>query len=140
MMGKNVHPLYEQAHQFFLSLPATMTLNQKRKVLRNEFPSVSNEAICNWVRKWKIETLHAEEPQTAAYELYVTLPTSLNTKQKREVIYKEFPNIEQSIIQCWTRKWIGYKDGRSPEYHQTYELFLSFTFRDECNRKTPIPS
>lgn len=125
MKGKNVHPLYEQVHQFFLSLPATMTLNQKRKVLRNEFPSVSNEAICNWVRKWKIETLHAEEPQTAAYKLYVTLPTSLNTKQKREVIYKEFSHIERSIIQHWIRKWIGHKDGRSAEYHQVHKLFLS---------------
>ena len=49
------HPDYERTHKFFLSLPADMNLNEKRKFLREKMPHVNRRTINKWVRKWQSE-------------------------------------------------------------------------------------
>ena len=53
MMGKNRHPQWQSAHDFFLSLPADMDLFEKRKCLSDNFPSISLRVAYNWVHKWQ---------------------------------------------------------------------------------------
>ena len=43
---------YVPAHEFFLSLPADMSLKEKRKLLYAKFPNVKKRRIQHWVSKW----------------------------------------------------------------------------------------
>ena len=56
------HPDCERTHKFFLSLPADMNLNEKRKFLREKMPHVNRGTIYRWVRKWQSE-LEATQQQ-----------------------------------------------------------------------------
>ena len=50
--GKMVHPEYDSAHKYFLSLPSDMPLKEKRKHFYRKFPKVSQTTRKRWVRKW----------------------------------------------------------------------------------------
>ena len=55
MKGKpanNRSPEFAPAHDFFLSLPADMSLKEKRKMLYAKFPNVFKDKIAYWVRLW----------------------------------------------------------------------------------------
>ena len=45
-------PVYNPAHKLFVSLPADMSLTEKRKRLYEAFPEVHKRTICDWVQKW----------------------------------------------------------------------------------------
>ena len=46
-------PEYVPAHEFFLSLPTDMPLQEKRKSLYGKFPNVRKRTIRRWISKWK---------------------------------------------------------------------------------------
>lgn len=43
---------HNKVHAVYIELPSTLSLNQKRKILRDHFPSISSDTIYEWVRKW----------------------------------------------------------------------------------------
>ena len=49
----NASPYREPAHQFFLSLPESMPLSEKRKILREQFPNIANYNIHRWTSRWQ---------------------------------------------------------------------------------------
>ena len=53
--AKNRGSNYEPAHTLFCSLPKTVPLSEKRKILRERFPDVSHHRIWNWVKQWESE-------------------------------------------------------------------------------------
>ena len=50
---KKRKPCYFDAHEMFLSLPESMSLADKRKILREQFSDVSRKCIERWVREWQ---------------------------------------------------------------------------------------
>jgi group I intron endonuclease len=46
---------YEDAYTFFLSLPSNMNIDQKRLLLRKEFPDTKNDTMNKRLRKWQTE-------------------------------------------------------------------------------------
>ena len=55
--GKNRHPEYSNAHDFYLSLPSEMELLEKRQRLREYLPIISRSTIWAWTKQW-----HSESP------------------------------------------------------------------------------
>ena len=51
----NARPDHVPARNFFFALPSDMSLKEKRKRLKNEFPTVSRTSIWCWVREWHQE-------------------------------------------------------------------------------------
>ncbi|MDE0681599.1 MAG: NUMOD3 domain-containing DNA-binding protein [Candidatus Poribacteria bacterium] len=49
------HPDYSDANDLFLSLPAEMSLSEKRCLLYEQFPNVKRDTIRSWIRKWQTE-------------------------------------------------------------------------------------
>ena len=49
------NPYHIPAKQFYLSLPPSMDVSDKRKYVREKFPQVLQETIWKWVRKWESE-------------------------------------------------------------------------------------
>ena len=51
--GKQQHPQKSNIHAYFLTLPSTLSLSEKRKKLREKYPNVvSNTTICKWTKSW----------------------------------------------------------------------------------------
>ena len=49
------HPDHISSRNFFFSLPLNMSLKEKRKRLKNKFPTVLKTTRCRWVKKWHQE-------------------------------------------------------------------------------------
>lgn len=47
------HPDYSDVNDLFLSLPAEMSLSEKRRLLYEQFPNVKRDTIRSWIRKWQ---------------------------------------------------------------------------------------
>ena len=48
----NRSPYYDDAHQFFYSLTKSLPLSEKRKKLRERFPTVKRDTMNKWTRQW----------------------------------------------------------------------------------------
>ena len=138
---KKVEPI----RQLFYSLPFDMPLREKRKHLYDAFPDAKRETIQNWVLRWlRLPCLPNGEPnplydisdtttlpeKEPAREFFFFLPSDMNIKEKRQSLYTKFPNVKQSTIAEWIRKWTNYKpceegSRHSAEFHQAHEKFLS---------------
>ena len=55
--GRNAHPLRRAAHQFFLSLPASLSKTEKNKRLYNRFPNIPRYLIQRWTRRWRSDSV-----------------------------------------------------------------------------------
>ena len=53
--GKSTHPFHPVAHQFFLSLPASLSKTEKNKRLYDQFPNIPRRSIQRWTCKWQSE-------------------------------------------------------------------------------------
>lgn len=53
--GKSTHPIRPVAHQFFLSLPASLPKTEKNKRLYDQFPNICRGTIQRWTRRWQSE-------------------------------------------------------------------------------------
>ena len=56
-LGKSLSPDKEPAREFFFSLPAEMSLREKRRSLHNEFPQRGRSTLDKWVRQWEDEKI-----------------------------------------------------------------------------------
>ena len=53
------HPNRDDAHRLYVSLPKTMSLAEKRKILRDTFPIVHKATVWLWVHNWSREDSEA---------------------------------------------------------------------------------
>ena len=115
----------------YFSLSTSLTLMEKRKMIYEEFAGhLHQEVMKRWIRAWESEVIHAIPPKEKVYELFFSLPPDMSIKEKREKLYSAFPNLKNSTISEWIRKWTNYKpykegSRRSAEYHQVNDLYLS---------------
>ena len=120
-------PDYTEMHNFFLSLPTDMYYSMKVRLLREQFPDVSNSTVYFRVRQWigvKSKKQHPDRPEV--YQFFLTLPSDMPLPKKRHLLQKEFPNIRKYLISRWLNKWSGTKTGkRHPDYSEANNLFLS---------------
>ena len=121
-------PDYTEMHDFFLSLPPDMYYSLKVRLLREQFPDVSNSTVYFRVRKWtgiKAKKQHPNRPDV--HKFFLSLPTGIPLPQKRHLLHKEFPNISRKLINRWLNKWSGTQTLiRHPDKVPTRELFSSF--------------
>ena len=68
-----------------------------------------------------------------AKEFYLTLDSNLPIKEKRKILYKQFPDVHQVAVCQWIREWhkeligdpLTLKRGRKLEYNPARALFFS---------------
>ena len=145
----NISPKYIPARDYFHSLPPDMPMKEKRSHLRSKFPNLTPKCVERWTLKWirsphletggdnphynpnhtgsDTQSLPEKEP---AREFFFSLPSDMDIKEKRQSLYTKFPNVKQSTIAEWIRKWTNYKPYReesrhSAEYHRVHDLYLS---------------
>ena len=46
------HPDYMHGYEYFLSIPPSMSLQEKRKLLYTTFPHINKRTIRGWIEKW----------------------------------------------------------------------------------------
>ena len=125
--------LNESMRKRYFSLSASLTLIEKRKIIRKEFSGHRHPEVINrWVRDWESDVDHALPPKDKAHNLFFSLPSDMSIKEKRERLYTAFPTVKKSTIDTWIRKWTNYKpykegSRRSAEYHQVNDLYLSLS-------------
>ena len=105
--GTPVHPKYTDVHQYFLSLPPEMSLENKRSQCYAKFPNVRLSTIYQWVQKWSPDNdAHKKkERREKARSLILSMPNNLDFKEKQEILRKQLPEASYESIRRWTRKW-----------------------------------
>ena len=93
-MWNDRRPPKHLAKEFYFSLPETLSLSEKRKLLLEEFSHLAHEAnIRSWVREWsgiKSEPLkHPKHYDVKNY--FFSLPSEMNLIVKREKCYAKIP-------------------------------------------------
>ena len=104
----NRHPDYNQMYSYFFSLSPEMSLTEKRRLMYNKFPHISVKAIRRWTARWmpnaKSEKLKYKEK---AYELFMSLPSTLTEKEKRKILRDKMQYVPRRTIHRWVRKWVS---------------------------------
>ena len=120
--------LNESMHKRYFSLSASLTLIEKRKIIRKEFFGHRHPEVINrWIRDWESDVDHALPPKDKARKLFFSLPSDMSIKEKREKLYSAFPKLKKSTIAEWIRKWANSSTPKTrPEYHDVYKYYLSF--------------
>ncbi|MCG8626806.1 MAG: hypothetical protein MJE68_32990, partial [Proteobacteria bacterium] len=99
-------PTYTASRTLFFSLPKTMSISEKRKVLYDKFPNTNKETIRHRIRKWSNTITPNRHPEyDDVYQFYFSLPQSMELKEKRHQLCDNYPHIRRSTICEWTRKW-----------------------------------
>ena len=49
------HPERENAREIFFNMPRDLTIEEKRKFLREKMPNVNRRTICYWSHQWQSE-------------------------------------------------------------------------------------
>ena len=128
---KSLPRIKEEAYKYYCSLPTSLTLKEKLKMLQDKYSETYNpKTIERWARKWKSEISHEPAPHEKGFEIYTSLSNKLTLTEKRTILYDAFPTVKKPTIDTWIRKWTNYKPYKegsrhSAEYHQTRELLLS---------------
>ena len=102
----NRSPFYTPVHNLFISLPPNMSVSEKRETLRKEFPDVHRKRINQWVRDWSGIKQPTQRPESSdAYNLYLSLPKSMDLSEKRSQLRKQYPEVSRQTIWYWVNKW-----------------------------------
>lgn len=118
----------KEAYQTFISLPTSLILQEKIKLLKDQYSTdVDGHTITRWVRKWESETSHALLPKETAHNLYLSFPSSMALTEKLEILYREVPNAHRGTIQRWVKKWseITFPLNTRPEFPEVHRYYLS---------------
>ena len=100
------HPDYQDAHNYFLSLPANMSLPEKRLLLQKEFPNVKKFTMNKWIRQWSgTKTLKRHPAHSDAYNFYLSLPADMLLSEKRRLLRERFPDVKNCTRWKWVRQW-----------------------------------
>ena len=99
-------PTYTASRTLFLSLPKTMSISEKRRILFDEFPNTQKDTMRHRIRKWSNTITPNRHPEyDDVYQFYFSLPQSMKLKEKRHQLCENYPHIRKSTICEWTRKW-----------------------------------
>lgn len=103
----NKLPEYAPAHAFFFSLDVTIHLPEKRKLLYSKFPNVKRHTLRSWVRKWTVKNPDANRHSeyVPAQKFFFSLPSDMPLKEKRKMLFTNFPNVRKGTIYKWVKKW-----------------------------------
>ena len=136
-------PDYTEMHNFFLSLPTDMYYSMKVRLLREQFPDVSNSTLYFRIRQWtdiKGKKQHPDRPEV--YQFFLSLPSDMPLPKKRHLLQKEFPNIRKYLLNRWLNKWSGTKTLiRHPDKVPARGFFLSLpadmvlSEKESCSEK-----
>ena len=86
------HPDYQDAHNYFLSLPTDMSLPEKRLLLHKEFPNAKRFTMNKWIRQWSgTKSLKRHPAYSDAYNFYLSLPADMLLSEKRRLMIENFP-------------------------------------------------
>ena len=138
--GRNpTHRDYERAHKFFLSLPLDMSLSEKRRLLRENFPNIGISSQYRWIKKWTGKAMAVGRPsyhpeRSAVYDYFLSLPPDMDLREKNETLYNKFPKTQQRTIRYWTRQWDPHKTsaGLNEAMRKRYfSLSASLTLREK---------
>ena len=100
------HPDYQDAHNYFLSLPTDMSLPEKRLLLQKEFPNVKKFTMNKWIRQWSgTKTLKRHPAHSDAYNFYLSLPADMHLSEKRRLLRERFPDVKNCTRWKWARQW-----------------------------------
>jgi group I intron endonuclease len=131
-MWNERRPPKHLAKEFYFSLPDTLSLSEKRKLLLEEFSYLTHETnIHRWVREWSgIKSEPAKHPKHYDVKNYFfSLPSEMNLIAKRELCYAKFPDVLKSTIGRWIQKWgdpsVSALGHRHPKYYDVHKFFLT---------------
>lgn len=133
-MWNNRRPPKHLAKVFYFSLPDTLSLSEKRKLVIEEFSHLTYEGnIRKWIVEWsgiKSEPLkHPKHYDVKNY--FFSLPSEMNLIAKRKLCYQKFPDILRTTMCRWINKWGDPSDSargyRHPKYYDVHEFFLTLS-------------
>ena len=107
----NRSPLREPARNLFDSLPNSLSLVEKRKILQKKYLGLVDRTTINkWIREWQPNESASKKHERAknqkkGYELFMSLPCSLTIEEKRKFLREKMPNVNRRTIYEWVRKW-----------------------------------
>ena len=100
---------YEDAYIFFLSLPANMSIKEKRHLLHKEFPATKKGTMNRRIRKWQPEchmTRGRSPYRIPAREMFFSLSNSLTFKEKRKILLEKFSDVvSYRSLYNWVCEW-----------------------------------
>ena len=102
----NKSPHYEPAKNLFFALSG-LTLKQRRKQLQNKYQGILNKStIQEWTYDWSDSppSLYSDEYHQA-HEIFLSLPSDMDLKDKRLRLYAEFPSVKKPTVRKWTLNW-----------------------------------
>ena len=107
-----INPYSEPAKKLFLSLPASMDISEKRKIIFEKYSHlVSKAAIYAWVRKWGGASKPKKE---STYDLcrqaFLSLPKTMPIPEKVKILRKKFSGTHRATIWYRVKKWQSEND------------------------------
>lgn len=105
------HPKYYDVHEFFLTLPTDLDIQEKRLKCYSKFPDVLQGTICRWTNKWQpnndgaLKERERQKNREHGYELFMSLPYYLTIEEKRRLLREKMPTVNRRTIYDWVKKW-----------------------------------
>ena len=132
---------YHQAHELFLSLSPEMSVVEKRQHLHENVDGVPRSTISRWVKQWVDAS--GRQPRHPDYErshkYFLSLPSDIDLKEKRRLLYMKFPNVTQQTIIKWVKSWTGETMPIGAPCHsdrpQVHDYFLSLPLNMPISEK-----
>ena len=143
--GKTLHSgqkvEYNPARALFFSLPTTISLAKKRKIIFDKFlGSIAHGTLCTWTHQWESEIHPSRKEHRSriekipAQQFFCSLPSDMSIQEKRERVYAEFPSVAQRTIYSWTYQWHTELTG-SPPRREPWNKGKTGVYSDETLQK-----
>ena len=107
MSEAHAHADRPAAFEILNSLPESMPLKEKRKLLCDKFRERNKGTVHSWVKKWSETTSSSYAPSNRhiAFEILNSLPESMSLTERRRILREKFPEIKYWTIHYWVKKW-----------------------------------
>ena len=132
---------YTPARTLFFSLPTTISLAEKRKVIFDKFlGSVGQKTLYAWTLEWESEIHPSREnhrirlDKIPVQQFFCSLPIEMPIKEKRERVCAEFPSVAQRTIHGWMHEWHIELTG-SPPPREPWNKGKTGVYSDETLRQ-----
>ena len=132
---------YTPARTLFFSLPTTISLAEKRKVIFDKFlGSVGQKTLYAWTLEWESEIHPSREnhrirlDKIPVQQFFCSLPIEMPIKEKRERVCAEFPSVAQRTIYGWMHEWHIELTG-SPPPREPWNKGKTGVYSDETLRQ-----
>ena len=104
-------PLREPARNLFDSLPNSLSLEEKRKILQEKYLGLVDRTTINkWIVEWQpnesaSKKRKRQKNRERGYELFRSLPRNLSIEEKRKFLREKMPHVNRRTIYKWVEKW-----------------------------------